>query len=96
MAKRLAIGLVARCRKGMTGLILGVRKVGQPPREPKAVYTGICLDRGRVGQSWQSMYPDVIGTLDDWVMKRAEELHDEAHAEMNRSLNRPVTPRSLK
>jgi hypothetical protein len=42
------------------------------------------------------MYPDMIGTLDDWVMKRAEELHDEAHAEMNRSLNRLVTPRSLK
>jgi hypothetical protein len=91
MAKRIAIGLVARCKRGITGLILSISKVRDRP-----LYKGVCLDRGRVGQTWQSFNPELIGTLDDWVRLRSEELYDEAHEAMYRSMNKPVTPRSLK
>jgi hypothetical protein len=91
MAKRIAIGLVARCKRDMTGLILSISKVRDRP-----LYKGVCLDRGRVGQVWQSFDPELIGTLDDWVRLRSEEMYDEAHEAMYRSMNEPVTPRSLK
>jgi hypothetical protein len=52
MAKRIAIGLVAKCKHGLTGLILSVKKVGKNPKAgPNTLYKGICLDRGRVGQT---------------------------------------------
>jgi len=75
MSKRIAIGLVATCQHGLTGLILSVQKVGKNPKvAPRTLYKGICLDAGRVGQVWQSLNPKPIGTLDEWVLKRSEEL----------------------
>ncbi len=40
----------------------------------RSFYTGICLDAGRAGQSWQSLHPEWIGTLDDWVKIRYTEI----------------------
>ena len=70
------IGKVAKCRKGITGLILRVakRRASSISGSDTVIYTGICLDRGRVGQSWQSIHPEVIGNLDDWVKLRYTEL----------------------
>jgi hypothetical protein len=71
-------GKVAKCKKGKTGLILGIRKryiCGHPATKGgKAIYQGICLDKGRIGQQWQSLDPEFIGTLDDWVKLRYKEL----------------------
>jgi len=60
----MAIGTVAKCKKGLTGLILGIKRMSH---KEKSLYTGICLDRGRVGQVWRSIDPEFIGTFDDWI-----------------------------
>lgn len=66
------VSKVAKCRKGYTGLILRVSKV----RDGTKLYHGICLDSNRVGHTWQSLQPEVIGTIDDWVKLRYTELED--------------------
>jgi len=70
------IGKVAKCRRGWIGLILRISKVRSLfiTGNDTAVYHGICLDKGRVGQAWQSIHPEVIGTLDDWVKIRYAEI----------------------
>jgi hypothetical protein len=65
------IGKVAICGKGMTGLVLSVFR---HRKKPKPLYEGICLDPGRVGQPWQTLKPEWIGTLDDWVELRHTEI----------------------
>lgn len=65
------IGKVAKCQRGKIGLITTVMR-SKSGRKP--LYTGVCLDRGRVGLLWQSINPELIGTLDDWVKRRYEEL----------------------
>jgi len=70
----IAIGTVAKCKHGSTGLILGIKKTAWKDLQ---VYKGICLDRGRLGQQWQSVSPTFIGTLDDWVRLRHKELTNE-------------------
>lgn len=60
----IAIGSVAKCKKGLTGLILSVKKTGWGNHP---FYKGVCLDCGRVGQAWQSIDPEFIGTFDDWI-----------------------------
>lgn len=75
MPKKLAIGTVARCKAGKVGLIIRVsRQMDQGRNDFANFYTGVCLDKGRVGCSWQSFHPEPIGTLDEWVALRAEEL----------------------
>lgn len=63
------IGKVAKCRRGYIGIILGRTKNG--------VYEGFCLTPGREGRMWQSNNPELIGTLDDWVMRRHAEILEE-------------------
>jgi len=64
MAKKLAVGTVARCKAGQAGLITKVSDSG--------FYNGVCLDCGHAGRPWQSIAPERIGTLDEWVQLRAE------------------------
>jgi len=63
------IGKVAKCQMGLTGLVLRVLSGKLGP-----IYKGICLDPGSVGRPWQSIKPEWIGTLDDWVELRHTEL----------------------
>lgn len=79
------IGNVAKCRRGLTGLILRVVKTESDLVTGNAtvIYRGICLDEGRVGLEWQSIEPEWIGTLDDWVKLRHIEI-----AESERAVNK--------
>jgi hypothetical protein len=63
------IGKVARCKRGYTGIILDKSRIGG-----KVVYRGFCLDSGREGRRWQSIDPELIGTIDDWVKLRHDEI----------------------
>ena len=58
------IGKVARCKKGITGLITG---------QKDKLYVGVALE-GDVGSPWQSLRPRVIGDMDDYVESRYNEL----------------------
>lgn len=69
-----ALGNIAKCKRGMTGLVLRVTKL----RNNSKLYHGICLDEGRVGQAWQSTKPEWIGTIDDWVKLRYSQLTGES------------------
>lgn len=66
------IGKVAKCQKGMTGLVISVHWTSRDTDIP--LLKGICLDPGRVGQPWQTLKPEWIGTLDDWVELRHTEV----------------------
>jgi hypothetical protein len=75
MPKRLAIGTVARCKVGRVGLITGeARRRCNLAGGCTYFYTGVCLDPRRVGFAWQSINPEPIGNLDEWVKLRAEEI----------------------
>ncbi len=69
------IGKVAKCQAGRTGLICQISKSRKGLG--KLLYEGICLDRGRIGQVWQSTNPELIGTLDNWVRLRYREIESE-------------------
>lgn len=71
------IGKVAKCQRGMTGLITTVLKPPSGSRMRKPLYKGVCIDRGRVGLSWQSMDPEWVGTIDEWVELRFREIESE-------------------
>ena len=64
------IGKVARCTRGITGLVTHYIECAR-------LYRGVCLDPGRVGKPWQSVNPEWIGTLDDWVRLRHAEILEE-------------------
>lgn len=66
------IGKVAKCQKGMTGLVTSVHWTSRDTDIP--LCKGVCLDPGRVGQPWQSLKPEWIGTLDEWVELRHAEI----------------------
>ena len=75
MPERLKIGTVARCCQGKTGLILSITSCRDPMTgKYDTLYKGACLDKGLVGYAWQSINPEPIGTLDEWVKLRAEEI----------------------
>ena len=61
------IGHVAKCQRGLTGLVLTTRTNGD-----SVLYLGVCLDTGKVGYKWESCRPSWIGTLDDWVHSKNE------------------------
>ncbi len=63
------IGKIAKCREGKIGLVTCVFRV-----RDHSCYKGVCLDAGREGQVWQSIAPEWIGTLDDWVKIRHTEI----------------------
>jgi len=68
------IGKVAKCRKGMVGLVSSVHWGRGYSSGGKPLCKGACLDPGRVGQAWQSIDPEWIGTLDEWVKLRYAEI----------------------
>ena len=87
----LAIGKVAKCKKGLTGLVLRVSKV-----KNIMMYYGVCIDSGRIGQSWQSALPKWIGTFDDWVkIRHAEIMAAEQVAKASYSRNHVCSTRNL-
>jgi hypothetical protein len=67
------IGKVARCQRGFTGLVTYLANPGMD----SVFYKGVCLDPGRVGKPWQSVNPEWLGTLDDWVRLRHAEILEE-------------------
>ena len=66
------IGKVARCRRGYIGIVLDKSRI-----DGKIVYRGFCLDPSREGRRWQSVDPELIGTIDDWVRLRHAEILEE-------------------
>lgn len=64
------VGSVATCQRGLTGLVLSVRRAVDGSRV-FLVYSGVCIDSGRVGNKWESRDPKWVGTLDEWAVLRA-------------------------
>ncbi len=75
------IGKVAKFQKGMTRLVISVHWTSRDTAIP--LCKGVCLDPGRVGQPWQSIKPEWIGTLDDWVELRHTEIVELKREPMN-------------
>lgn len=64
------IGKVAICQHGIVALITGQQKRA----DDTYLYSGVILE-GDVGSlNWQSIRPEVIGTIDDWVASRYNDL----------------------
>ena len=74
MPKKLAIGTVARCKAGRIGLITSITgRYNSTTGKSATLYKGACLGNGHIGSTWESIDPEPIGTLDEWVKLRAGE-----------------------